>query len=60
MGKAGKTIMVLLQSLAGTGHKVIRLRPKVGDKLEMISFDPYVQKSVLYREMKKIRTLKSK
>lgn len=60
MAKGGKTVMVLLQSLAGTGHRLIQLRPKVGDKLEKIAFDPYVQKRVLYKEVKKIRTLKSK
>ncbi|KAK7477468.1 hypothetical protein BaRGS_00031292 [Batillaria attramentaria] len=34
--------MVVLESLAGTGHKLIRLRPKVGEKLEEIAMDPYV------------------
>ena len=33
--------MVVLESLAGTGHKLVKLRPKIGDKLEQIAFDPY-------------------
>lgn len=54
-----KMIMVLLESLAGTGHKIIRIRPKGGDKLEMLYKDPFVDKTVLYKEIKKIRTMKS-
>ena len=38
---AGRIIMVVLESLAGTGHKLVKLRPKIGDKLEQIAFDPY-------------------
>ncbi len=33
--------MVLLESMAGTGHKVIRMRPKLAEKLEQIGFDPH-------------------
>ena len=33
--------MVMLESLAGTGHKLVKLRPKLGDKMETIAFDPY-------------------
>ena len=33
--------MVMLESLAGTGHKMVQLRPKIGEKMEKIAFDPY-------------------
>jgi len=56
----GKYIVVLLRSLAGTGHTHIVKRARLGDPVEMIKFDPHVQQDVLYREEKKIKTLKSK
>ena len=33
--------MVLMESLAGTGHKLIRIRPKTDDKLEFLYKDPW-------------------
>jgi len=56
----GKYIVVLLRSLAGTGHAHIMKRARLGEPVEMIKFDPHVQQDVLYREEKKIKTLKSK
>jgi len=56
----GKYVVVLLRSLAGSGHKHIVKRPRLSDPVEMIKFDPLVQQQVLYREEKKIKTLKSK
>ena len=32
-------------------------RNRLGDKLETIDFDPYVQKRVLFKEVKKVKTL---
>ncbi|OAD62075.1 39S ribosomal protein L33, mitochondrial [Eufriesea mexicana] len=51
-----KFILVLLESVA-SGHRVIRCRERVSDKLEVVIFDPYVQDKVLYREWKKIKSL---
>ena len=31
----------MLESLAGTGHKLFRQRPKVAEKLEFVYFDPF-------------------
>lgn len=56
----GKYVVVLLRSLAGSGHKHIVKRPRLAEPVEMIKFDPLVQQDVLYREEKKIKTLKSK
>jgi ribosomal protein L33 len=56
----GKYVVVLLESLAGTLHRHIVKRPRLGEKVEMIKFDPWVQQYVLYREVAKIKTLKDK
>ncbi|XP_074662748.1 large ribosomal subunit protein bL33m-like [Tubulanus polymorphus] len=58
--KAGKAVMVVLESMSGTGHKLIRVRPRLADKMEEINFDPWVQQEVLYKELKKIRTIRPK
>lgn len=41
--------MVLLESLAGTGHKITRIKPKGSEKLEMLFTDPFGEK--LYSSM---------
>ena len=33
--------MVLVESLAGTGHKLVRIRPKASEKLEFLYKDPW-------------------
>jgi len=40
--------MVMLESLAGTGHKYVRLRPKLADKLERVMFDPVGKRCSLH------------
>uniref|UniRef100_A0A0B6ZCJ7 Large ribosomal subunit protein bL33m n=1 Tax=Arion vulgaris TaxID=1028688 RepID=A0A0B6ZCJ7_9EUPU len=57
---SGKTVVVMLQSLAGTGQKIFRQRPKIGDKLEFLYYDQFVRQTVLFREVKKMKTLRSK
>jgi len=56
----GKYVVVLLESLAKSGHRHIVKRPRLAEKVEMIKFDPYVQQYVLYREIEKIKTLRVK
>ncbi|XP_049875262.1 39S ribosomal protein L33, mitochondrial [Pectinophora gossypiella] len=53
-----KLIMVLMES-AVSGHKFMAIRERLGDKLELLRFDPYIQQESLYRERKKIRSIKS-
>ncbi|XP_026330862.1 39S ribosomal protein L33, mitochondrial [Hyposmocoma kahamanoa] len=53
-----KLIMVLMES-AVSGHKFNTIRERLADKLELIRFDPYIQKESIYRERKKIRSIKS-
>ena len=36
-----RNVMVLMESLAGTGHKLIRIRPKAAEKLEFLYKDPW-------------------
>ena len=50
-------VIVLCKSVA-TGHGRQKARPRLGDKLEFIDWDPTINKEVLYREDKKIRSLR--
>ncbi|XP_023021714.1 mitochondrial ribosomal protein L33 [Leptinotarsa decemlineata] len=51
-----KTIMVQMQSMV-SGHTFNTIRERLGDKVEIIRFDPFIQKECLYREKKKIRSM---
>ncbi|XP_034944108.1 39S ribosomal protein L33, mitochondrial [Chelonus insularis] len=51
-----KHILVSCASLV-SGHRVNRIRERLGDKLEFLYFDPYVQEKVVYRELKKLRSI---
>ncbi|XP_026752687.1 39S ribosomal protein L33, mitochondrial [Galleria mellonella] len=53
-----KLIMVLMES-AVSGHKFVTIRERLADKLEILRYDPYIQEESLYRERKKIRSIKS-
>ncbi|KAG8040048.1 hypothetical protein G9C98_001164 [Cotesia typhae] len=48
-----KHVLMVMESLV-SGHKMNRIRERLADKLEFMAFDPYVQKTVLYREKKKL------
>ncbi|XP_029678742.1 39S ribosomal protein L33, mitochondrial [Formica exsecta] len=52
-----KYILVLTESLI-SGHQLVRSRERLADKLEFIRFDPLVRLKALYREKKKIRSIK--
>ncbi|KAG8234544.1 hypothetical protein J437_LFUL014003 [Ladona fulva] len=51
-----KNIMVLMESMV-SGHKYITIRERLADKLEVIRFDPHIQKECVYKERKKIRSI---
>lgn len=53
-----KMVMVLMES-AVSGHKFTAIRERLVDKLEVIRFDPYIRAQSVYRERKKIRSIKS-
>ncbi|VDD77115.1 unnamed protein product [Mesocestoides corti] len=53
-----KTVMVMMESVV-SGHRMVAFRPRhMTTRKEMIAFDPLVQQDVLYRELKKIRSLR--
>ncbi|XP_065156347.1 large ribosomal subunit protein bL33m [Atheta coriaria] len=52
-----KHIMVQMESVV-TGHTFNKIRERLADKLEMIRFDPFVQDKVVYREKKRVRSMK--
>lgn len=51
-----KDVMVLMESIV-SGHQFNLIRERLADKLEVVRFDPYIQKVCIYRERKKIRSL---
>ncbi|XP_041981505.1 39S ribosomal protein L33, mitochondrial [Aricia agestis] len=54
-----KSIMVMMESVV-SGHRINLIRERLADKLEVIRFDPFIQQESLYKEKKKIRSMKSK
>lgn len=51
-----KDVMVLMESIV-SGHQFNLIRERLADKLEVVRFDPYIQKMCIYRERKKIRSM---
>ncbi|KAI2795845.1 hypothetical protein BLOT_016403 [Blomia tropicalis] len=56
MAKPGKSkfLFVLLKSMV-SGHKVIAIRPRIKEEVQMLRFDPFVEQYVVYKEVKKIK-----
>ena len=50
-------LVVLCKSVA-TGHGRMKARPRLGDKLEFIEWDPLINQEVLYREERKVRSIR--
>ena len=50
-------IIVLCKS-AATGHGRVKARQRLSDKLEFIDWDPLICQEVLYREDKKVRSIR--
>ncbi len=53
------TLLVLCRSTVTSFGMQLR-RPKTADKLEFMAFDPIVQQEVLFKEEKKVKTLRCK
>ncbi|XP_018372160.1 PREDICTED: 39S ribosomal protein L33, mitochondrial [Trachymyrmex cornetzi] len=51
-----KHVLVLTQSVV-TGHRLVRIRERLADKLEFTYFDPLIQKVTLYKEKRKLCSL---
>ncbi|XP_023941670.1 39S ribosomal protein L33, mitochondrial [Bicyclus anynana] len=52
-----KKIMVMMESVV-SGHNFNYIRERLADKLELIRFDPFIQRESVYKEKKKIRSIK--
>ncbi|XP_045774187.1 39S ribosomal protein L33, mitochondrial [Maniola jurtina] len=52
-----KNIMVMMESIV-SGHRFNTVRERLADKLELIRFDPFIQRESIYKEKKKIRSIK--
>jgi len=55
-GKADR-IVVLCRSIV-SGHGRLKARSRLGEKLEFLELDPIVGQAVLYKEEKKIRSIR--
>ncbi|XP_044730525.1 39S ribosomal protein L33, mitochondrial [Chrysoperla carnea] len=51
-----KNIMVLMESVV-SGHQFNAIRERLADKLELIKFDPYIQRESVYKERRRIRSM---
>jgi len=51
-----KDILVCLESVV-SGHKINLIRPRLGDKMEVLRFDPWIRMECIYKEKKKVRSL---
>ncbi|XP_024892087.1 39S ribosomal protein L33, mitochondrial [Temnothorax curvispinosus] len=49
-------VLVVAESII-SGHRLVRVRERLADKLEFIYFDPYIQQKTLYKEKKKLHSL---
>lgn len=59
LAKKPRTTLVLVKSTA-SNHSMYMLRDKDVEKYEFIRFDPVIERSVLYKEQKKVKTLQQK
>ncbi|XP_043495989.1 39S ribosomal protein L33, mitochondrial [Polistes fuscatus] len=52
-----KQLLVLVESVI-SGHTRHMIRERLADKIEVIKFDPYIQKMAVYKEIKKVHGIK--
>ena len=55
----GNTLLVMVKSVA-SNHKMSMLRSKSAEKMEFVRYDPNVDQTVIYKEVKKIKTVDKK
>jgi ribosomal protein L33 len=56
MARKGKTLLVMVKSTA-SNHTMLMYRDKAVEKYEFVRFDPVIERNVLYKEQKKLRTI---
>ncbi|XP_022190651.1 39S ribosomal protein L33, mitochondrial [Nilaparvata lugens] len=54
-----KHILVLMESMV-SGHQFMTARERLGEKLELLHYDPYINTTSVYKERKKIKSLSPK
>lgn len=59
LAKKARTLLVVVKSTA-SNHYMIMLRDKMADKYEFIRYDPLIERNVIYRETKKLKTVGKK
>ena len=56
--KAKADRLVVLCSSVASGHTRMKARQRLGEKLEFIDWDPLLNQEVLYREDKKVKSIR--
>ena len=56
--KAKADRLVVLCKSVVTGHGRMKARPRLADKLEFIDWDPSIKQPVLYKEERKVRSIR--
>lgn len=56
LARKGRTMLVVVKSTA-SNHYMTMFRDKSAEKYEFIRFDPYIERSVVYKEVKKLKTI---
>ena len=56
LAKKGKTLLVIVKSTASR-HKMLMLRDKLNEKYEFVHLDPLIERNVIYKEVKKMKTI---
>ncbi|XP_046674311.1 39S ribosomal protein L33, mitochondrial [Homalodisca vitripennis] len=54
-----KHIMVCMESVV-SGHRTNMIRERLGEKMEIIRFDPLIQQDSIYKELKKVKSMSAK
>ena len=56
LAKKGKTLLVQCKSTASR-HTMFMLRDKMADRYEFVHYDPLIDRTVLFKEAKKMKTI---
>ena len=57
-GKAKADVVLVATKSVVSGHFRHMRRARLGDKVEFLAFDPWIQKEVIYREVEKIKSVR--
>lgn len=56
LAKKSRTLLVVVKSTA-SNHHMLMIRDKMAEKYEFIRFDPLIERNVIYKEVRKLKTV---